>query len=169
MSGFVQMVLTHGYEATSVGDIIRIANVGRSTFYLHYRGKEALLTESLERPCSGLAACAGGDATPGMLIPLLDHFRAQRSLNRALFENPARRLWVKRLAVSIERKVARESRAGRGRPRIPRPLLAITIAEMQLALIVHWLTTAVTVKSEIIAEALLFNTRAMLGYPPGYG
>jgi AcrR family transcriptional regulator len=165
MSAFVELVLTHGYEATAVGDVIRRANIGRSTFYLHYSSKEALLMESLQRPCSGLAACAGGDATPQMLIPLLDHFREQRSLNRVFFEHPVRRLWVKRLAVLIERKVALDSRAGRGRSRMPRSLLALMIAEMQIALIVHWLTGAVAVKSEVIAEALVFNTRAMLERP----
>ena len=118
---------------------------------------------------SGLAACAGGAATPQMLISLLEHFREQHSLNRVLFEHPVRRLWVKRLAVLIERKVALESRAGRGRPRMPRSLLALTIAEMQIALIVHWLTGAVAVKSEVIAEALVFNTRAMLERPPDKG
>ena len=94
MLAFVEMVLKDGYEATAVGDITRKANVGRSTFYLYYSSKEALLTESLERPCSGLAACASGAATPQMLIPLLEHFREQHSLNRVLFEHPVRRLWV---------------------------------------------------------------------------
>jgi AcrR family transcriptional regulator len=162
MSAFVERVLTDGYEATAVGDIVRRANVGRSTFYTHYSSKEALLMESLERPCRGLVACAGGDAMPQMLIPLLEHFREQRRLNRVFFEDPIRRLWVKRLAVLIERQVSLESRAGRGRARIPRSLLALTIAEMQIALVVHWLTSAVAVKSEVIAEALVFNTRAML-------
>jgi AcrR family transcriptional regulator len=162
MSAFVELVLRDGYEATAVGDIIRRANIGRSTFYLHYSSKEALLTESLERPCSGLAACAGGAATPQMLIPLLEHFREQRNLNRVFFEHPVRRLWVRRLAALIERKVTPAFRTGRGRARMPRSLLALVIAEMQIALIVHWLTGAVAVKSEVIAEALVFNTRAML-------
>lgn len=162
MSAFVELILTDGYEATGVGDIIRRAHIGRSTFYLHYSSKEALLTASLERPCSGLAACAGGAATADMLIPLLEHFREQRNLNRVFFEHPVRRLWVRRLAALIEREVTPGRRTGRGRPRMPRSLLALTIAEMQIGLIVHWVTGAVAVKSEVIAEALVFNTRAML-------
>lgn len=162
MTAFVEMVLTNGYEATAVGDIVRKANVGRSTFYAHYPGKEALLTESLERPCSALAGCVSGVVTPAMLIPLLEHFRGQHSLNRVFFEHPVRRLWVGRLAMLIARKVVAGPSAGRGRPRMPRSLVALTIAEMQVALIVHWLTGAAAVKSEVIAEALVFNTRAML-------
>jgi AcrR family transcriptional regulator len=166
MSAFVELVLAEGYESVAVGDIVRRANVGRSTLYLHYSSKEALLAESLQRPCAGLTACTHGDTTPQMLIPLLDHFREQHQFNRVFFENPVRRLWVRQLAVSIERAVAPHRRTIRERRGVPRFLLASVIAEMQIALIVHWLTDATFVKSEIIAEELVFNTRAMLERPP---
>jgi AcrR family transcriptional regulator len=166
MSAFVELVLAEGYESVAVGDIVRRANVGRSTLYLHYSSKEALLAESLQRPCAGLAACTHGDTTPQMLIPLLDHFREQHHLNRVFFENPVRRLWVRQLAVSIERGVAPRRRTIREHGGVPRFLLASVIAEMQIALIVNWLTDATFVKSEIIAEELVFKTRAMLERPP---
>ena len=164
-SAFVELILTRGYEAVTVADIIERANVGRSTFYLHYAGKEALLAASLERPCQGLAACIGGAATAQTLTPLLEHFRGQRRLNRAFFEYPLRPLWVKSLAASIERNLAQLARAGRTarRPQIlPRPLLALLLAEMQVALITHWLAGALTVTAEVIAQALIDNTRALL-------
>jgi AcrR family transcriptional regulator len=166
MSAFVELILAEGYESVAIGDIVRRANVGRSTFYSHYSSKEALLAESLQRQCAGLAACTRADTTPQMLIPLLDHFREQHHLNRVFFENPIQRLWVRQLAVSIERGVAPRRRAGREQRGVPRFLLASVIAEMQIALIVHWLTDAPFVKSEVIAEALVFNTRAMLERPP---
>jgi AcrR family transcriptional regulator len=164
-TAFVELILTRGYEAVTVADIIHRANVGRSTFYLHYAGKDALLQESLERPCRGLAACVGGDATAQTLTPLLEHFRGQRRLNRGFFESPLRPLWVKSLAASIERNlalIARAGRAARRPPLIPRPLLALLLAEMQVALITHWLAGAMTVTAEVIARALIVNTRAML-------
>jgi AcrR family transcriptional regulator len=165
MSAFVELILSRGYEAVGVGDIIRRANVGRSTFYLHYGRKDALLKESLEHPCSALAACASGDTTARMLMPLLEHFREQRSLNRVLFEHPVRSLWVKSLAALIERNLQLISTAGRRRPAIPRALLALSVAEMQIGLITHWLNGALSVKSDLIAEALVLNTRAMLARP----
>jgi AcrR family transcriptional regulator len=165
MSAFVELILSRGYEAVAVEDIARRANVGRSTFYLHYARKEALLKESLERVSSALAACARGDATAQMLTPLLEHFREQRSLNRVLFEYPVRSLWVKSLAALIERNLAPISAAGRRRPLIPRSLVALTVAEMQIGLITHWLNGALSLKSDLIAEALVLNTRAMLARP----
>jgi AcrR family transcriptional regulator len=162
LSAFVELILSRGYDAVGVGDIIRRANVGRSTFYLHFARKDALLKESLKHPSSALAACALGDATARMLRPLLEHFREQRTLNRVLFEHPVRSVWVKSLAALIERNLAPISSAGRRRPPIPRSLLALAVAEMQLGLITHWLNGALSVKSDLIAEALVLNTRAML-------
>jgi AcrR family transcriptional regulator len=164
LAAFVELILSRGYEAVGVGDIIRRANVGRSTFYLHYARKDALLTESLKHPCSALAACARGETTARMLMPLLEHFREQRTLNRVFFEHPVRSLWVKSLATLIERNLAPTATAAR-RPPIPRSLLALTVAEMQLALITHWLSGASSVKADLIAEALILNTRAMLALP----
>lgn len=165
MSAFLELILSRGYEAVAVGDIIRRANVGRSTFYLHYARKDALLKESLQGPCSILAACAGGDVAPQTLLPLLEHFRDQRSLNRVFFEHPVRSLWVKSLAALIERNLAPIPNAGRRRSPIPRALLALTVAEMQTGLITHWLNGASGVKSDLIADALVFNTRSMLARP----
>src|SRR5690348_4163921 len=39
----IALILEKGYEAVTVQDILDRANVGRSTFYVHYRDKEDLL------------------------------------------------------------------------------------------------------------------------------
>lgn len=164
-SAFRELVLARGYAAVTVGDIIDQANVGRSTFYLHYSDKEALLKESLEGPCSRLAACVGGEVSSEMLTPLLAHFRDQWSINRVLFEHPLRPLFVQRLAALIERNLVRTrntNSTGRAQALIPRPLMALLLAEMQIALITHWLAGAAPVEPHNLAQALLINTHALL-------
>ena len=42
---FLQVLNEKGYDATTVQDIIDLADVGRSTFYCHYESKELLLDE----------------------------------------------------------------------------------------------------------------------------
>ena len=42
---FLQLLNDKGYDATTVQDIIDLADVGRSTFYCHYESKELLLDE----------------------------------------------------------------------------------------------------------------------------
>lgn len=43
-----QLIIERGYEHMSVQDITEQANLGRTTFYLHYREKEDLLRESIK-------------------------------------------------------------------------------------------------------------------------
>jgi AcrR family transcriptional regulator len=160
MSAFVELVLTRGYEELTAGDISRKANVGRSTFYLHYAGKAALLAESMRNVSNQLAACIDGNLTPQQLVPLLEHFREQRTVNRTFFAEPIRSLWVKSLAALMEPRLA--ARSGGSRSDLPRSLVALMLAEMQIALITHWLTRKSTLKAELIAAALVAYTPAML-------
>ncbi len=161
LSAFRELILTRGYESVAVGDIIRRANIGRSTFYLHFTNKQSLLKRSLDVPCAGLAACLEPDSTPRTLVPLLRHFHEQRTVNRAFFEHPIRSIWVRCLARLIERKLQRVPGGSRDIPRLPPSLQALTIAEMQVALITHWLTGAGSVSPESIATALVANSRAL--------
>lgn len=45
---FKELIIERGYESTTVEDITSRANIGRTTFYLHYQDKEDLLLEGLE-------------------------------------------------------------------------------------------------------------------------
>jgi AcrR family transcriptional regulator len=162
MSAFIELVLTRGYEELTAGEISHKANIGRSTFYMHYTSKRELLAESMRNPSNQMAVCVGGDVTPRQLVPLLDHFREQRTVNRAFFSDPVRSLWVKSLAALIEPRLSRAAAAGGTRPGVPRSLVALMIAEMQIALIAHWLTGRFALTSELIAATLITNTRAIV-------
>ncbi|MDX8477416.1 TetR/AcrR family transcriptional regulator [Mesorhizobium sp. VK24D] len=76
------LMLRKGYEALSVQDIIDEADVGRSTFYAHYTGKEDLLRsgfqmlrDELKDPRSAGAAAAGGshDDPLGFSAAMFEH------------------------------------------------------------------------------------------------
>lgn len=42
------LIIERGYERITIADITEQANLGRTTFYLHYRDKEDLLQESIK-------------------------------------------------------------------------------------------------------------------------
>jgi AcrR family transcriptional regulator len=42
------LIIERGYEGITIADITERANLGRTTFYLHYRDKEDLLQESIK-------------------------------------------------------------------------------------------------------------------------
>lgn len=47
-SAFLELVIEKGYDKITIQDILDRADVGRSTFYVHFRDKEALLTASFD-------------------------------------------------------------------------------------------------------------------------
>ena len=49
-----QLIMEQGYDAVTVTDIARLADYGRSTFYLHFKDKEALVWAMLEQYMSAI-------------------------------------------------------------------------------------------------------------------
>ena len=160
-SAFVELVLTRGFPDVSVEDIVARADVGRSTFYLHFRSKDDILKQSLVRPSGPLAALVGQDVSLASIIAQLEHFHSQRKLNRVFFAEPARAIWVCCLADLIEPRLSALLRISRGaRPLLPLPMIAAQIAEVQIALISNWLTSRNAMKAGAIADALIATTQA---------
>lgn len=85
---FIALARERGYDRVSVQDILDRADVGRSTFYAHYRDKDDLLVREFEalHPAWGVRPAdpdvAG--ATTGFLEPLRDTFRDAEA-NRQLY------------------------------------------------------------------------------------
>lgn len=96
-SGLQQALLTlirkKGYDAVTVEDICGEANVGRSTFYLHFASKDALKRSGLDHLRRELlerqrqvAEAGNGNATSrfGFSLALFEHARDHVDLYRAL-------------------------------------------------------------------------------------
>jgi AcrR family transcriptional regulator len=84
----LELVSDKGYDAVTIQDLLNRADVGRSTFYAHYRGKDDLLLRSFERMLDGLddAMEQQGEANR-RLAPVRELFRhvaASRTFHRAL-------------------------------------------------------------------------------------
>lgn len=85
----VALILRKGYESVTVQDIIDEANVGRSTFYMHYTGKEDLLRTGFDALRALLAdAAAKSDDTRSAPLPfslaMFEHACANKHVYRAL-------------------------------------------------------------------------------------
>ncbi len=163
MQGFIGLILAEGYDAVTVERVAERANVGRSTFYMHYTGKDDILRQSMKRPSTLLAVTVGYAPPLEALVKQLQHFHAQRGRNHVFFAAPVRNIWVRALAELIEPRVIAIARHARARPLLPLPLVAVQIAEAQIALITNWLQGRAPVKIDAIAETLLATTRALLG------
>jgi AcrR family transcriptional regulator len=83
----ISLVLDKGYERITVQDILDRADIGRSTFYAHYRDKEALLTATFDDMREQLEAEAASSAPlhPGRPAELIfEHAHRNQRVYRAL-------------------------------------------------------------------------------------
>jgi AcrR family transcriptional regulator len=90
-SALIAMILEKGYERVTVQDIIDRADVGRSTFYAHFRDKEDLLVFGLEELRSAFQPdhqhagdSHGRTRTASPTLAVFEHFAAHREVWRAM-------------------------------------------------------------------------------------
>ncbi len=157
LQAFVDIVLKDGFDMATVDGVAACANVGRSTFYMHFRSKEDILQHALVYPNRALAQLLDEEAEPGDIVPMLEHFHSQRRTNRVFFADPVRSLWIRSLAGLLEPKLAQRKGA---KPILPLPLIAHHLAELEIGLIAKWLQARYPLKPEAIAAALLGSLHA---------
>lgn len=87
----ISLILTKGYDSITVDEICQTANVGRSTFYLHYTSKDDLKKSGLDGLRRQLAETAahvahGDRPSPslGFSLAMFEHARGHVDLYRAL-------------------------------------------------------------------------------------
>jgi AcrR family transcriptional regulator len=85
----LKLMTKSGWDDVNVQDICDSANVGRSTFYIHFQSKEALLSFSLDGLCNILSVQPNANTTKKCLglrfvRGLLEHIDEQRQLSRTI-------------------------------------------------------------------------------------
>ena len=98
VQAYNKLVLNRRPAKFGVPEIVKQAGVGRSTFYDHYSGADALHLDALRGPFEILADAATGAGDESKLTRLLEHFWEYRERARLAFDNAAERL----LATMIE-------------------------------------------------------------------
>src|ERR1700758_4826553 len=144
---FLALVLEKGYEKTTIQDILDRADVGRSTFYVHFRDKEALLTSSfdgmgdqLEHELADIDAASPVDVTRPAAL-LFEHAYRNQRVYRALCGHQGGALvqrYLRRLIGDLLRKHLRPqfTHAGAG---VPAEVAAEFYTSAALGLLVWWI------------------------------
>jgi AcrR family transcriptional regulator len=158
-SAFVVLALEHRYHEIRVDDILKASGVGRSTFYEHFAGKDALLAASMDDALSLLADMPTGESDSRQVAGLLEHFWDNRTLARSLFQGAALRVIRNALVQRIE---ARLDRSDAGRLRLPRRLAAHALADGMFSPLVAWLSGEAPCSPADLGAALQTTSRATL-------
>jgi AcrR family transcriptional regulator len=162
LSAFRDLIMDKLYDQLTVEDIVGRANVGRSTFYEHFAGKDGLLAASIAGPFSTLADTIGVNDNVPQLVALLEHFWAQRRLARELLVGAIRERSVRVLVGQIERRLRIEFDGRNTALILPTRLVAVQTAEMLLAPVAAWLTGESRCDATALAVALRRSTLAYL-------
>ena len=142
---FITLAANRRYEDFGVGDLIAEANIGRSTFYEHYRSKDDLLRALMDGMLAELADAAGGAVAADKLTGLLRHFWENRRLGKIVFGPQLGPIVRRRLAaLLVERTALDKTRAA-------------FVAAGQIGLLHSWLTGEVSTEPEAVATILVGN------------
>jgi AcrR family transcriptional regulator len=159
----LSLILKKGYDAMSIQDICEAANVGRSTFYLHYRGKADLRRRSFdhlrellkERQEAALQAENARDRTLGFTLALLEHAREHIELYRALARSRGKAIglgMVRQILCDLVRtEVARWGGRGAG---APSELIVQYIVGAYMSVLTWWLDAGARAPAAQVASAL---------------
>lgn len=146
IDAFARLTRERDYGAFTVGEMLERANVGRSTFYAHYRGKDDVLLQAFgmfhEWIADDVLEALDERGDSSRLAWILEHFAENRLLFRRLSTGPAMEAYARSTRAfgrRIEERLSRWCEARALRPAIPLGTVAAGLASALMATIAEWL------------------------------
>ncbi len=153
-----QLLTQKSYYKITVGDIIRIANVGRSTFYNHFETKDIMFEEYLELIFDELKLVSSFDVENHTDIPvaeLLDHIAGNKKIIKRLVSEDTAEIiykkfkdyWNQSAVEFINKIIPPESKTT-----VPRDLLINYLTSSLIDMIKWWLSNDMPYSSNQMEE-----------------
>lgn len=166
----MELIAEKGYDAVKVSDITERANLGRTTFYLHYQNKVDLLLSGHDRSffktafeVTTIEDLFANDASP-QLIAIFEQSMKLRGMYHVVMQGidagPLMRGVRQQFAQGLEKKLRRWFNEKDSS--IPFSILANYIAGAQLSLIAWWLESRAAFSPQQMAQAVQQLRRAAL-------
>ncbi len=178
----INLIRERKYTAVTVQDIVDRANVGRTTFYLHYGNKDDLLIDCHESVVTTLQLWPFyplsreellSPETPPGIAAAFQHLREARAVIYPIFHGRENMLLLQRIHDRTAQTIAASLRAafGGAPSTVPLDVLANYLAGALLALVQWWLEQRQLDTPEDLAQAFHRLQRAALqeafGLPDG--
>ncbi len=161
VQAFNELIFKRSYADLRTDNIIKRAGVGRSTFYEHFRNKDAVLLHSAEWILSAIADAVTDLGSPHRIRTVLDHISDLRAMARPILTGPAGAAITIELAKLIEARLPSPNTAHHAAPIVPTRLIARQIAESQMALLRGWLDDPSACTSASLATAIHRASQAL--------
>jgi AcrR family transcriptional regulator len=153
VEAFVALLMERSYRNVRIADIVTSADVGRSTFYEHFRDKDEILLASMGWMFAILADAVKPDACRETLVRLATHFWDNRSLARTVLVHPVQPKLERALTRALEERLTIGDVANRR-------LRAVAIAAGQLSILGAWTRGELPASAGDVADALVGIARA---------
>lgn len=144
----IALILRKGYEALTIQEIVDEADIGRSTFYAHYAGKEDLLRGGFEQLRMELTA-ARTDVSArrrglrheplGFSLAMFEHACRYKDVYEALVGGRGGTVAVNELRRILSDIVREELSSTLEDPNVPRELIVQFAVSTFLAVLIWWL------------------------------
>jgi AcrR family transcriptional regulator len=137
----VELIREKSYNTITVSDIIDRANIGRSTFYAHYRDKDDLFVGELDRVIEVLSHHIPNQEESPFFpsLGLFRHVGEEYELYKALLWGSGIDLLIKHLQKSLSKRIEQGLQESGKEFNVPLPILASFIAGSFLTLLKWWL------------------------------
>ena len=154
IDAFSDIVLVRRYEDIRISEILDQADVGRSTFYSHFLGKDDLLARSMDWMLSVLASMAAPEPDMAAARFLLQHIWENRERGRTILNGQPGAVVMRALSVKLEAGLEEIcSQSGR-MPPIALRFIANQIAASQFALLQTWIAGEASCSVETLAAMM---------------
>jgi AcrR family transcriptional regulator len=167
----IELISERGYDAITIQDIVDRANIGRTTFYLHYNSKDELFMSCHETIVSEFHSphprareeLLSPEAPPGM-TSAYRHLLDARALLYPIFQGKDGALILRRIRDRSAQEIDASLRAAfaEADSNIPFDLLANYLAGAQIALVQWWLEKRQPHRPENLAQAFHRLQRAAI-------
>lgn len=156
------LILEKGYDAVTVQDVIDRANVGRSTFYAHFRDREDLFLSGFENMRAQfeqhLATLSASDGDPWKLnLVMFQHAQSQHRLYKALAGKQGGKIMLAHLyqylTPLVREHLQAQSRGGK-QGLVPPDVLAHFLVSSLMAMLTWWLDNDLPYPAERMSDML---------------
>ena len=139
----ISLVLERNYDSITIQEILDRADIGRSTFYAHFKGKDELLISGIHElrytldsaMQSGRSPLKRHEAVVGFSLAMFQHASEYREVYHALLNTQGWSIFRQRLEEMFDEIIRRECKAEIQRLKKPD-------SDVPVDLFVHYLTAA---------------------------